>query len=356
MGEKPKLVTIDPNGDMLIKLKYRSTLQSKWKNESESLGDWIAQAEAAKASIENETAQSKQIPTQPTKVHYLVSSRQLRIVSPYFEKMFKRNYDETVPNTEDGLYHVRAQQWNPHALAIMLNIAHLQFVALPKKISVRLFVALFLVADYYQMEDALRLFTKEWQDQLQEQLMPTVYCEELMLWMFLGVKLKEWEVFESMASMAMREACCPIQFLDLPFPRGEKGVGQLDSMRCAAIQELLAGTHKLNQDLYEGNVGCGYGCSATMLGFLQKSLWDHKLLSRIEKHDQHPFEELSFEVLYQKLSGINHFTYSQSHGTMMRAGCCEIHNHLLAICEKAEAHLELDLGRFQPEHGGRLDG
>ena len=59
------------------------------------------------------------------------------------------------------------------------------------------------------------------------------------------------------------------------------GVGQLDSMRCKAIQELLAGTHKLNQDLYEGKVGCNAGCSATMLGFLQKGLWDHKLLSRI---------------------------------------------------------------------------
>ena len=42
MGEKPKLVTIDPNGDMLIKLKYRSTAQSKWRNESESVEDWIA--------------------------------------------------------------------------------------------------------------------------------------------------------------------------------------------------------------------------------------------------------------------------------------------------------------------------
>jgi len=220
MGEIPKLVTINPNGDMLIKLKYRSTAQSKWRNESESVEDWIAQAEAAKAVIENETAKAEQ---KPTEVHYLVSSRQLRIVSPYFEKMFKRNYDEIVPNSEDGLYHVRAQQWNPDALAIMLNIAHLQFAAIPKEMSVRLFVALFLVADYYQMEDALRLFTKEWQEELQEQPMPTLYSEESMLWMFLGVKLKEWEIFESTASLAMRQACHPIQFLDLPFPRGEKG-------------------------------------------------------------------------------------------------------------------------------------
>ncbi|KAI4959979.1 hypothetical protein J4E86_001597 [Alternaria arbusti] len=220
MDKKPKLVTIDPNGDMLIKLKYRSTAQSKWRNESESVDNWIAQAEAAKAVIENETALPEQ---KPTEVHYFVSSRQLRIVSPYFEKMFKRNYDETVPNSEDGLYHVRAQQWNPHALAIMLNIAHLQSAAIPKEISVRLFVALFLVADYYQMEDALRLFTKEWQDQLQEQPMPEHYGEESMLWMFLGVKLKDWEIFHTMACLAMREACYPIQFLDLPFPRGEKG-------------------------------------------------------------------------------------------------------------------------------------
>jgi len=355
MGENPNLVTIDPNGDMLIKLKYRSTAQSKWKNESESVEDWIAQAEAAKAVIENETARPEQ---KPAEVHYLVSSRQLRIVSPYFEKMFKRNYDETVPNSEDGLYHVRAQQWNPHALAIMLNIAHLQFAAIPKELSVRLFVALFLVADYYQMEDALRLFTKEWQEQLQEQPMPTLYSEESMLWMFLGVKLKEGEIFESMASLAMREACHPIQFLDLPFPRGEKGerfflmhkslltligVGQLDSMRCKAIQALLAGTHKLNQDLYEGNAGCNDACSAMMLGFLQRSLWDTKLLSHIEKHDQHPFEGLSFDVIYR---GINNVVYDQSYGIIIQAGCCQIRDLLYPICEKAEAHFELDFSTF----------
>jgi len=122
------------------------------------------------------------------------------------------------------------------------------------------------------------------------------------------------------------------------------GVGQLDSMRCEAIQELLAGTQKLNQDLYESKVGCDYGCSATMLGFLQKGLWDHELLSRIEKHDQHPFEGLSFDVLYHRLNAISNVAYAGSYG--IRAGCCEIHNHLLAICEKAEAHLKFDSCTF----------
>ena len=119
------------------------------------------------------------------------------------------------------------------------------------------------------------------------------------------------------------------------------GVGQLDSMRCKAIQELLAGTQELNQDLYEGNAGCDYECSATMLGFLQKGLWDHKLLSRIEKHDQYPFEGLSFDVLSQKLSQIRNVARNG-----IRAGCCGIRHHLLAICEKAEAHLEFDSCTF----------
>ena len=130
------------------------------------------------------------------------------------------------------------------------------------------------------------------------------------------------------------------------------GVGQLDSMRCKAIQEILAGTHKLIQDLYESKVGCNDACSAMMLGFLQRGLWETKLLSRIEKHDQHPFEGLSFHVLYQKLSGISNVVYAQSYGVRagmqadLRAGCHEIRTHLLAICEDAEAHLELDFGTF----------
>ena len=227
MAENPKLITIDPNGDMLIILKDPDTAQLKWRDESGSVDNRIAQAEAeaeaevgaeaAKETTETEAAQDEQ---EPSAIHYLVSSRQLRIVSPYFENMFKRNYDETVPDSRDSLYHVQAQQWNPEAFTVMLNIAHLQLSAIPKRISLKLFAGLFVVADYYRMEDTLRLFTAEWLRQLKQQPEPTDYTEESMLWMFLGAKLTDVDMFGSMASIAMMQGCHPIQFLNLPFPSG----------------------------------------------------------------------------------------------------------------------------------------
>ena len=236
MDEEPKLITIDPNGDMLIILKDPDTAQLKWRDESECVDDRTAQAkaeagaeaEAAKATTESGTAQIEQ---EPTAIHYLVSSRQLRIVSPYFKNMFKRDYDETVPDSEDNLYHVQAQQWNPEAFTVMLNIAHLQLSAVPQKVSTGLFAGIFVVADYYQLEDVLRLFTAEWQRQLKAQPMPKKYGEESMLRMFLGVKLRDLNMFDRMASVAMRKACYPIQFLDLPFTTGIQGKRGIWSMR-----------------------------------------------------------------------------------------------------------------------------
>jgi hypothetical protein len=63
----------------------------------------------------------------------------MRIVSPYFENMFKFSYGETVPVFEDDLYHVQAQRWNPEAFAVVLNVAHIQLQAIPKKVSLASF-------------------------------------------------------------------------------------------------------------------------------------------------------------------------------------------------------------------------
>lgn len=67
---------------------------------------------------------------EPDEFHILVSSRKLRIVSPYFDNIFKRDYSETVSDT-DGKFHVAADGWTPEVLALAMNMVHLQFKEMP---------------------------------------------------------------------------------------------------------------------------------------------------------------------------------------------------------------------------------
>jgi len=116
-------------------------------------------------------------------------------------------------------------------------------------------------------------------------------------------------------------------------------VESMDEMRCAAIQELLLSTHKLNQDLYESNVGCEGSCSAMMLGFLQRRLWDAELLDWLREDVQSPFHGIAFATLHQKLNEMDN-VYEEYSGD--QAGCCDIHEFLGPICARAEARLKFD--------------
>ena len=129
MTEESELVTIDPNGDMLIILKDPNTALLEWKEDKDLLEETIAQA-AAEATETVNNSEVAPLERELPKTRYLVSSRQMRIVSPYFENMFKFNYGETVSVFEDDLYHVQAQGWNPEAFAVVLNVAHVQLQAL----------------------------------------------------------------------------------------------------------------------------------------------------------------------------------------------------------------------------------
>ncbi|CAN9266257.1 unnamed protein product [Alternaria alternata] len=219
MTEESELITIDPNGDMLIILKDPNTALLEWREDKELFEETIAQA-AAEATETANNSEVAPLERELPKTRYLVSSRQMRIVSPYFENMFKFNYGETVPVFEDDLYHVQAQGWNPEAFAVVLNVAHIQLQAIPKKVSLASFAWLYVIADYYQMEGVLGLFTLGWLKQLKQQPMPRAYSRELVLWMFLSMKLQDMKTFDNMALIATRNSCYPIQFLDLPFSLG----------------------------------------------------------------------------------------------------------------------------------------
>jgi hypothetical protein len=195
---------VDPNGDAWLIIKDPKWQLPAWKTNS---------------ATPNDTTDTATEATRPDEVHILVSSRQLRIVSAYFDNMFKGSYKETQLGSFDGKYHISADGWNPDALKLAMNIAHVQVNAIPDKIALTTLVELVVVTDYYDMERAVAVYTKPWVDQhLKEAFKVNWYGVESTLLLFLASKFNNTDVVTPKARLAVQESAGPIQDLGLPFP------------------------------------------------------------------------------------------------------------------------------------------
>ncbi|KAH6875208.1 hypothetical protein BKA58DRAFT_454088 [Alternaria rosae] len=154
MAEHTKLITIDPNGDTLLKLKDIRWELPEWIDEATRFAPPVDVAEPVledtAAQVADESAQRKH----PEEVHFLVSSRQLRLVSTYFDTMFKRNFAESVADSTDGKYHIWATEWNPEALERLMNIAHARSTGLRDHVNLDELAEMVLIVDYYDMHEA----------------------------------------------------------------------------------------------------------------------------------------------------------------------------------------------------------
>ena len=224
MADESKLITIDPNGDTLIILANPRTKLTELVEETvateeqDSTSENSFASEAADVATQDgtESEEDGEMAEAPA-VRFLVSSRQLRIVSPYFDNMFKGCYNETLPKPDDGLYHIKAEGWCPEAMEVIMNITHVRVKGIPDRIPLELFVKILVIVDYYNMQDTMALHFRYWRLPLELLPLPDTYCSEAVYWLFVSFQLKEHEIFEKMADIIILNAPSEILTLDLPF-------------------------------------------------------------------------------------------------------------------------------------------
>lgn len=125
-----------------------------------------ADVEAKDQSDQDEDDQfGEQENTEDAEFHFLVSSSQLRIVSRYFDVIFKREFLESKIQ-EDGKYRVETQDFHPKALEHVLNVVHVQNRRVPKKLPLRMLAHICLIVDYYDMKDAFFPWAALWTNSL----------------------------------------------------------------------------------------------------------------------------------------------------------------------------------------------
>jgi len=269
----PIVHIIDPDPDTVIVLKNPCTIFARWKPERgqpDDLDDWgswgtvipgkkkketmkekrakrakkaalifesaegsgmldmdngsTAPAEASSATQHSSPPVAPVAPGEPGEPeeqsnHYHVSSRHLMLASSTFKRMLAQDgFAESIRNESDGLYHIAASDWDPEAFLIVLRIIHGRNKQVPRKVTLEMLAKIAVLEDYYDFGEALDVFTEVWVQSLPKTSIPTTYCRDLVLWVWVAWVFDIEQPFTLATDTVIRESTESLQTLDLPIP------------------------------------------------------------------------------------------------------------------------------------------
>jgi hypothetical protein len=151
---------------------------------------------------------------------FRVCSGNLTSASPWFSRLLKRDgWMESHRNPEDNMLHISAEDWDEEAFVIMMNIFHLRNRQVPRTVTLDMLAKIAVVADYYECTESIELFVDIWLADLKTKSpIPTTYCRELILWIWVSWAFKWAEIFKQSTAVAIKHCDGPFQNLGLPIP------------------------------------------------------------------------------------------------------------------------------------------
>lgn len=252
--------TIDPDYDTVVVLKNVSTSFAPWHSEKgvsepepiiePDFSRMIFQTRGIQAEFsdglsgdasEVGTQGEEMVATTPQAIpclgpeeediHFYVSSRHLQVASPWFRRaLAKECWVEGQPVNER--YRLLAHDWDEQALLLILNIFHLRNKQVPRSVSLETLAKVAVLVDYYECGEALDLFTSMWIDDLKKTDLPSMYCRDLILWIWIAWIFNLEPQFQSATAVAITKATEAIQILELPIP-------EIISGKCVTLQAQM---------------------------------------------------------------------------------------------------------------------
>jgi hypothetical protein len=163
-------------------------------------------------------------------IQFRVCSGNLISASPWFSRLLKRDgWMESHRNPEDNMLRISAEDWDEEAFVIMMNIFHLRNRQVPRTVTLDMLAKIAVVADYYECTESIELFVEIWLASLKTKSpIPTTYCRELVLWIWVSWAFKWAEIFKQSTDVAIKQCDEPFQNLGLPIPSIHCGICYLD--------------------------------------------------------------------------------------------------------------------------------
>jgi hypothetical protein len=154
---------------------------------------------------------------------FLVSSRQLRSVSKYYDNVLQVGSIFDRPIATDGRAHHAVEGFSLAAMYIVMLIAHLQAHLVPRQVTLALFIDIISFIRATQMELIASSYTNTWKAHLQKLEPSFQYGRDAVRWLYFARFTINWRAFRSMAVALMTRAPDQIDFLGLPFHPGVTG-------------------------------------------------------------------------------------------------------------------------------------
>jgi hypothetical protein len=120
-----------------------------------------------------------------TDVHMRVSSKHLILASPTFRSMLGPNFEEGQRLRIEGSTDIALGDDDPDAFEILLNIVHGLTRRVPRSVSLDMLTKLAVLVNYYQMHEAVELFSDTWIDTLVKEGLPQSYGPEAVCWLLI---------------------------------------------------------------------------------------------------------------------------------------------------------------------------
>jgi hypothetical protein len=346
------------------------TLKDVDTSESNNTNDHSNAAKTVAQELDKALKDTK-FPTEEG-IRFRVCSGNLISASPWFSRLLQRDgWMESHRNPEDNMLHISAEDWDEEAFVIMMNIFHLRNRQVPRTVTLDMLAKIAVVADYYECTESIELFVEIWLASLKTQSpIPTTYCLELIMWIWVSWTFKWAEIFKQSTDVAIKQCDEPFQNLGLPIPSIHCGIDHLDlegecslhqtdmidTKRCRAIETILS---RLDSQLHlyrSASYSCPQGseysfrCGCMLLGALTKGMDSIGLTS---PQPEHPFSGQSVHALCEKIRSIN---TEQCHPSSYRSGFGVVNHCDLSTALKAATDLsKVDVKGLNLD-GHRSDG
>ncbi|KAF2710592.1 hypothetical protein K504DRAFT_490682, partial [Pleomassaria siparia CBS 279.74] len=211
-------------------------------------------------------------------IHFHVCSGNLMSASSRFNTMLKRNgWSESTRNGDDNLFYLSAEDWDEQAFIILMNIFHLKNREIPRKLSLEMLAKVGVLVDYYDCAESTEHFTNIWIAKLRATVsIPTTYCRELVLWMWVAWIFKLSDEFERATHGAIIHCTDSVRDLGLPIP--EWVTVEINERRNQSIGRIVSQMHGKLDEYRNPKYTCAqnsnrsFECGCMFLGALTKHM------------------------------------------------------------------------------------